>query len=52
VGESILWSGYLFGNVPMVKNNFGLVTIAIIVISLLPLAWALIGSRSIPVTDK
>ena len=32
-------AGYLFGNVPLVKDNFGLVTIAIILASLVPLAW-------------
>ncbi len=32
-------AGYLFGNVPLVKNNFGLVTIGIILLSLLPLVW-------------
>ncbi len=31
-----LFGGYLFGNVPIVKENFGLVVIAIIAISLLP----------------
>ena len=40
-----IWGGYLFGNVPIIKNNFGVVTIAIIVISLLPLAWGLLQSR-------
>jgi len=35
-----LWGGYAFGNVPLVKNNFGIVTISIIVITLIPLAWA------------
>lgn len=34
-------AGYLFGNLPVVRNNFGLVTIGIIAVSLLPLAWAL-----------
>jgi membrane-associated protein len=39
---SVLWVGgvttigYLFGNIPAVKNNFGLVVIGIIAISLLP----------------
>ncbi len=37
---SFIWGGYLFGNVPIIKNNFGVVTIIIIVVSLLPLAWA------------
>jgi len=31
-----IWGGYLFGNVPIIKNNFGIVTIAIIVVSLVP----------------
>jgi membrane-associated protein len=38
-------AGYVFGNLPVVKNNFGLVTIAIIVASLLPLLWALWRER-------
>jgi membrane-associated protein len=35
-------AGYLFGNVPVVKNNFSLVAIAIVLVSLLPavIAWA------------
>jgi len=33
-----IWAGYLFGNIPLVKDNFGFVTIAIIVVSLLPMA--------------
>lgn len=37
-----IWGGYLFGNVPLIKQNFGIVTIAIIVISLLPLAWSVL----------
>ena len=38
-------AGYLFGNVPLVKNNFGLVTIAIILMSLVPLAWVVWRDR-------
>jgi membrane-associated protein len=34
-----IWGGYLFGNVPMVKQNFGLVTIGIVVVSVLPVVW-------------
>lgn len=37
-----IWGGYLFGNAPLVKNNFGIVTIAIIVISVLPVIWGLL----------
>ena len=35
-----IWGGYLFGNIPLVKQHFGLVTIAIIVASLVPIAVA------------
>ena len=34
--------GYLFGNVPVIKSNFGVVTIAIIFISVLPVVWGLL----------
>ena len=37
-----IWGGYLFGNVPLIKNNFGVVTISIIIISVLPMAWSLL----------
>lgn len=37
---SLTWAGYFFGNLPLIKNNFGVVTIIIIVVSLLPVAWA------------
>jgi membrane-associated protein len=36
-----VWGGYLFGNIPLVKRNFGLVTLAIIAASLVPLFLAL-----------
>ena len=35
----LVWAGYFFGNIPLIKDNFGVVTIGIIVVSLLPLAW-------------
>jgi len=35
----LVWAGYFFGNIPIIKENFGVVTIGIIVVSLLPLAW-------------
>jgi membrane-associated protein len=35
------WGGYLFGNVPLIKNNFGVVTIIIIVLSVVPVLWSL-----------
>ncbi|WP_174842465.1 DedA family protein [Steroidobacter cummioxidans] len=41
-----IWGGYLFGNVPLIKENFGIVTIAIIVISVMPVVWELMrGGR-------
>jgi membrane-associated protein len=43
-----LWSGYLFGNVPVVKRNFGLVTILIVVVSLIPMAAGLLRRRTTP----
>jgi membrane-associated protein len=36
--------GYAFGNIPIVKQNFSLVAIIIILISLLPVAWELYKS--------
>jgi membrane-associated protein len=41
-----LWGGYLFGNIPLVKQNFGLVTIGIILVSLLPLVFTIFRSRT------
>jgi len=44
-----LWGGYLFGNIPVIKQNFGLVTILIVVVSLLPLGVAALRRRvSVP----
>jgi membrane-associated protein len=37
-----LGAGLLFGNVPIVKENFSLVTIGIVVVSLLPMAVELV----------
>jgi len=37
-----IWGGYLFGNVPLIKENFGIVTISIIIISVLPMVWSLL----------
>jgi membrane-associated protein len=31
-----VWGGYLVGNIPVIRENFGVVTILVIVISLLP----------------
>lgn len=36
------WAGYFVGNIPLVRDNFGLVTIAIVVVSLLPMVVMLV----------
>ena len=41
-----LWGGYWFGNIPLVKQNFGLVTILIIVVSLIPVVVTFFRSRA------
>jgi membrane-associated protein len=41
-----IWGGYLFGNIPLIKNNFGIVTILIIVISVLPAVIAMLRGKS------
>jgi len=38
-------AGYLFGNIPIVRNNFSLVTIGIVLVSVLPMAIELIRHR-------
>jgi membrane-associated protein len=51
VTGGLLWvvigvlAGYLFGNVPAVKNNFSLVILAIVVVSLLPALYELARAR-------
>jgi len=40
-------AGLLFGNVPIVKNNFSLVTIGIVAVSLLPVAVEVVRNRRI-----
>jgi membrane-associated protein len=36
-----VWGGYLFGNIPVVKAHFGIVTLLIVGVSLVPLALSL-----------
>jgi len=43
-----IWGGYLFGNIPVVKQNFGVVTILIIVVSLIPLLLAFFRKKTVP----
>ncbi len=40
-----VWLGYFFGNLPVVRENFGLVIIAIIVVSVLPIVVEAIKAR-------
>ena len=40
-----IWGGYLFGNIPFVKDNFGLVTIGIIAAPCCPAAIVLLRRR-------
>jgi len=48
---AILWvgvcvgGGYAFGNVPLVKNNFSLVALGIIAVSLIPVAFEFVQAR-------
>ena len=41
-----IWGGYLFGNLPVVRGNFGLVTLGIVFVSLLPMAVMLLKDRA------
>jgi membrane-associated protein len=38
-------AGYLFGNVPIIKENFSLVAIGIVVVSVLPIAFEMLKAR-------
>jgi membrane-associated protein len=37
--------GYFFGNIPIVRDNFGIVVIAIILISVAPIGFEFVSSR-------
>jgi membrane-associated protein len=41
-------AGYLFGNIPVVKENFELVVLGIIAVSLLPIVFEMIKARRQP----
>ncbi|HXY75928.1 MAG TPA: VTT domain-containing protein [Steroidobacteraceae bacterium] len=43
-----IWGGYLFGNIPWVKEHFSLVTLFIVAASLVPLAAALAHAQRPP----
>jgi membrane-associated protein len=40
-----LWTGYFFGGIPVVKDNFGIVVLAIIFISVLPAVIEIVRHR-------
>ncbi len=42
-----VWGGYFVGNVPIIRSNFGLVTIAVIAVSLLPFITMLLRRRRV-----
>lgn len=41
-------AGYIFGNVPIVKDNFTLVTLAIVAVSVLPMVFEIVNHRRQP----
>ncbi len=43
---TFIFGGYFFGNIPIVKNNFSLVIIAILIISVMPAVISAIRARS------
>jgi membrane-associated protein len=43
-----IWGGYLFGNIPVIKNNFGIVTILIVVVSVMPGVLAILKRTRVP----
>lgn len=58
VGGAVLWitsllfAGYYFGSLPFVKNNFSLVILAIIVLSILPGVYEIVRQRFFPPQSK
>ena len=36
---AFIWTGFFFGNIPFIKDNFGLVTIGIVLVSMIPVVW-------------
>jgi membrane-associated protein len=41
-----IWGGYLIGNWPPIKNNFGFVTLAIVIVSVLPMLIMVLKDRA------
>jgi membrane-associated protein len=40
-----IWTGYLFGQLPFVAENFELVALAVVLLSVLPIVWEYIMAR-------
>lgn len=45
---SLTYAGFFFGNIPWIKGNLTLIIVGIIVVSLVPVAWAWVKSRKGP----
>jgi membrane-associated protein len=43
----LVWAGYFFGNLPLIKNNFGFVTIGIILVSMMPMVLMFLKQRRV-----
>jgi membrane-associated protein len=56
VAGALLWvlslclAGYWFGNIPAVKENLGAVIVAIVIVSVMPMAVAFLRARRSPGT--
>ena len=44
--ENLVGSGYLFGNIPLVKNNFSIVVLGIVFVSILPMVFEVVRNRN------
>src|SRR5262249_6904897 len=47
-----VFGGYFIGNIPVIKENFSIVTVLIILISITPIAIELVRSRRAPATRR
>jgi len=43
--SSLVYAGYLFGNIPWVKKNLSLIVVAIVIVSLIPAVTTFVGER-------
>lgn len=43
--SSLVYAGYLFGNIPWVKQNLSLIVLGIVLVSLIPAAWTFVSER-------